>query len=74
MFIVVNVILLPLFSKLNIQNYYIIGAILSLLYSSTARYLGSPQNLLKINPNTFQLKALVIWTLYYGLIIGNLVD
>ncbi len=74
MFVVLNVVLLPLLSKLNIKNYYIIGAILSVVYSSTGRFSGIPQKIFKIDPNMFQLNALVLWTLYYGLLIKNLVD
>ena len=74
MFVVLNVTLLPLLSKLNINNYYIIGAILSLVYSSIGRYYKSPQKIFKINPNLYQFSALILWTLYYGLFINNLVN
>ena len=74
MFVVLNVVLIPLLSKLKIKNYYIIGAILSVVYSSIGRFSGVPQNILKIDPNIFQLNALVLWTLYYGLFIKNLVE
>ena len=74
MFIVLNVILIPLLSKLKIENYYMVGAILSVVYSSIGRFSGIPQNILKMDPNIFQLSALVLWTLYYGLFIGNLVE
>jgi len=74
MFVIINIILLPLLSKLNIKNYYIIGAILSVVYSSIGRYNQIPQNLFKMDPNIFQLKAVVLWTLFYGLFIDNLVN
>ncbi len=74
MFVIINVTLLPLLSKLNINNYYIIGAILSLIYSSIGRYYKAPQKILKIDPNQYQFNALILWTLYYGLFINNLVN
>jgi len=74
MFVVLNVILLPLLSKFKIKNYFIIGAILSVVYSTTGRFSGIPQKIFKIDPNMFQLNALVLWTLYYGLVVKNLVE
>lgn len=73
MFIIINVLAFPLFKKLNIKNYFIIGAILSVIYSSIGRFSGVPQQLLKMNPNKFQFNALILWTLFYGLIIKYLV-
>ncbi len=74
MFIILNIILLPLLNKFfNIKNYFIIGAIMSIIYSTIGRLQGVPQKLFNMNPNLFQLSALVIWTLFYGLVIKNLI-
>lgn len=73
-FAVANVVLLPLLFKMGIRNYFLIGAILSLVYSSVGRFIFKvPQETLCTSPLLFQLQALVIWTIVYG-IIGFLIE
>ena len=69
-----NIILLPLLSKLNINNYYIIGAILSIIFSSIFRYYNIPQQMYNIDPNIFQIGSAFFWLLYYGVVINYLVN
>ena len=69
-----NILLLPLLSKLNINNYYIIGAILSIIFSSIFRYYKVPQKVYNMDPNIFQIGSLLLWSLYYGIIINYLVN
>lgn len=68
---IINAIFLPIFRKLNITNLFIIGALLSFIYSSTGRYIGIPQKILEVDPNKFQISAIFIWAIFYG-IVGNI--
>ena len=73
-FALTNLALLPLLYKLGVRNYFAIGAILSVLYSSFGRFVAKvPQEVLCTNPTSFQISALVLWALVYGL-IGYLME
>ena len=70
----INIIFLPIFRSLEINNFYLIGAIMSIVYSGIGRfYLNITDKVFQMNnPNMFHLYALVIWTVVYG-IIGNII-
>ncbi len=74
-FAILNIILIPLFNILGITNWYIIGALFSIIYSSMGRFISQiPQKVFEMNnPNYFHLYALIIWTLFYGIFIQYIV-
>lgn len=67
-FIFINIVSLYIFRKLNIKNYFLIGAVLSVIYSSMGRYYKVPQKVFGMNPNKFQLQAIFLWSIIYGII------
>ena len=73
LFVVVNVLGMMIMRFLGINNYFIIGAILSVVYSGIGRYAGIPQKIFKMDPNTFQQNAVVLWALFYGLVENLLI-
>lgn len=73
MFAVINIIMLPILSYFNIKNYFLIGAILSVIYSSIGRFTGIPQQVFNTDPNMFQFNAVALWALYYGIVIRWLI-
>lgn len=75
MFVLLNIIFMPLLNMLNINNMYVIGAILSIIYSSIGRFIFKvPTNIFKMeDPNYFHLYALLIWIPYYGLVINGII-
>ncbi len=74
-FAILNIILIPLFNYFNINNWFIIGAIFSIIYSSMGRFIsGIPTKVFELeNPNYFHLYALIIWTLFYGFFIQYII-
>lgn len=70
LFSFLHTIFMIIFEKYKIKNWYIIGATMSIIYSSIGRFLlDFPKKIFEMqNENMFHLYALIIWTIVYGLI------
>lgn len=64
-----NLLYLSIITKFT-DNYWFIGFLASIFISSFGRFIMRiPQDILEMqNPNMFHLYALIIWSLYYGII------
>ena len=71
-FAIINIILIPFLNFLGIYNWFLIGAVLSIVYSSMGRFISKiPQKIFEMeNENYFHIYAFFIWTLFYGFFIG----
>ncbi len=72
-FLILNILSMAIFRTLNINNMFIIGIIMSIIYSSIGRFMFNiPTRVFDMNnPNMFHIYALITWSLVYG-IIGNI--
>ncbi len=67
---IINVIVFSILHWIGIKNFFLIGAIFSLIYSSMGRWISEvPQRVFEMDPNQFQLQALIVWVLFYGIFI-----
>ncbi len=66
LFTVSNIILLPLFRFVGITSPIFTGVILGIVYSSIGRFIGRvPQTVFEMNPNLFQVYAVILWPIVY---------
>lgn len=68
---IINVIVFYLLRLLGIRNFFLIGFIFAIIYSSFGRFVsGVPTKVFDMeNPNYFHLYAIITWGLFYGIII-----
>jgi hypothetical protein len=67
---VINAGLMPLMRHLRINNYFIIGFIFAIVYSSFGRFMAEiPQRVFEMEDvNRFHLQSVVTWGLFYGIV------
>lgn len=68
-FAVIHTLFMILMRIFGINNFFIIGALISFIYSGLGRFgTGIPTKILKMkNPNMFHIGAFIVWSLVYGL-------
>ena len=63
----INMLVFVVAESYGVVDYFLIGAVMSMIYSSFARYHELPEKLLKMeNPNYYHVLSLVIWGIVYG--------
>ncbi len=66
-----GVVAFYLFRLLGIHNFFLIGVIFAIYYSSIGRfYANIPTRVFELeNPNMFHVYAVIIWGLFFGFIV-----
>ena len=69
-----NIILLFIMNIIGLNNCWIIGIIAGTIISSVDRFIQKiPTKVFKMgNPNLFHIYAIIVWGLFYGLIVKNI--